>query len=94
MLKPEDIDHLSTLARIALSPEEKEEFPKQLEAILEYVGEISTVTTAEDAIPRAGELRNVMRTDTDAYSGGTFTEAIIANAPNQEDGYVKVQQIF
>lgn len=94
MLKPEDIDHLATLARIDLSQEEKEEFPKQLEAILAYVGEVSKVTTKEDAVPRVGALRNVMREDTDVRPGGEFTDAIIENAPHKEDGYVKVQQIF
>ena len=63
MIKPEDIDHLATLARIDLSPEEKEEFPKQFEGILAYVGEVSKVTTKEDAVPRVGALRNVMRPD-------------------------------
>lgn len=94
MLKPEDIDHLSTLARIALSDEEKQEFPSQLEAILAYVGEVSQVATIEDAVPRVGPLYNVMRPDTDAREGGEFTEAILENAPHKQDGYVKVQQIF
>ena len=94
MLKREDIDHLATLARIALSEEEKEAFPKQLDAILTYVSEIGTVTTKEDATPRAGELRNVMRPDSDAREGGEYTDAILSNAPQSEDGYLKVQQIF
>ena len=94
MLKREDIDHLATLARLSLSEEEKEEFPKQLEAILAYVGEVSKVTTKEDTVPRIGALRNVMREDSDVRPGGEFTAAIIENAPHKEDGYVKVQQIF
>ncbi len=94
MIKPEDIDHLAILARIDLSPEEKEEFPKQFEGILAYVSEVSSVTTEEDAVPRVGALRNVMRPDTDVRTGGEFTDAIIENAPHKQDGYVKVQQIF
>ncbi len=94
MLKPEDIDHLATLARITLSEAEKLEFPKQFEAILDYVGEVSTVVTLEDATERVGSLRNVMREDSEAYPGGEFTKAILQNAPRKEDNYIKVQQIF
>ena len=94
MLKREDIDHLATLARITLSEEEKVELPKQLEAILSYVSEISTVATEEDAIPRAGALRNVMRPDEKPREGGEFTDSILENAPHKQDGYIKVQQIF
>jgi Asp-tRNA(Asn)/Glu-tRNA(Gln) amidotransferase C subunit len=61
---------------------------------LEYVGEVSKVATEEDAIPRVGNLRNVMRPDTDVRPGGEFTAAILENAPHKQDGYVKVQQIF
>ncbi len=94
MLKREDIDNLATLARIALSEEEKEAFPEQLDAILSYVSEIGTVATIEDTTPRAGELRNVMRPDSDAHEGGEYTDTILKNAPQHEDGYLKVQQIF
>jgi aspartyl-tRNA(Asn)/glutamyl-tRNA(Gln) amidotransferase subunit C len=94
MIKREDIDHLATLARIALSEQEKVEFPAQLEAILAYVGEVSSVVTASDATPRAEALRSVMRPDTHPREGGTFTAPILENAPHKEDGYVKVQQIF
>ena len=58
------------------------------------MSEISSVATEEDVIPRAGELRNVMREDVDAYLGGEFTERILNNAPRTEDHYVKVNQIL
>jgi Asp-tRNA(Asn)/Glu-tRNA(Gln) amidotransferase C subunit len=34
-----------------------------------------------------------MRPDADAYAGGEYSQAILANAPHAEDGYVKVNQI-
>lgn len=93
MLKPEDIDHLATLARIMLSDKEKAEFPKQLEAILAYVGEISEVVT-EDRPVTPGLVKNVMRQDGDASVPGAYSEAILKNAPDTEDGYIKVKQII
>ena len=94
MLQRNDVEHLAMLARIALSEEEKDEFVGELDSVLSYVSEISKVTTKEDAIPSVGELHNVMRADDDVRPGGEFTEAILKNAPDTEDGYVKVKQIF
>ena len=94
MLERKDVEHLGLLARISLSEEEKDEFTSELDSVLSYVSEISSVATEVDIIPEAGELRNVMRRDDNANSGGEFTEDILKNAPDTEGGYVKVKQIF
>ncbi len=94
MLKKEDIEYLATLARITISEEEKAELPGKLDPVLAYVSEISSVVTAEEAAPRVGNLRNVMREDVNPNPGGTFTNAILANAPRKEDGYFKVERIM
>ncbi len=93
MLKKEDIEHLATLARLAISEEEKELFVTQLDSVLGYVSEISAIATTH-ATPTAGMLRNVLREDAHPNQGGTFTEAILNNAPHREGHYVKVEQIF
>ena len=94
MLKKEDIEHLADLARITISPEEKASLPSELDAILAYVSEIVGVVTEKEVAPRAGKLRNVLREDRDAYSGGEWSEPILANAPHAEAGYFKVEQIM
>ncbi len=94
MLKKEDIEHLATLSRMAISEEEKGSMAAQLDSVLSYVSELSKVVTKEESAPRAGLLRNVMREDADPYPGGEFTDAILENAPHQQDGYLKVGQIF
>lgn len=94
MLQRNDVEHLGLLARISLTEEEKDEFTSELDSVLSYVGEISSVATEADAIPLVGELRNVMRADDVLNPGGEFTEEILKNAPATEDGYVKVKQIF
>lgn len=94
MLTKDDIKHLSVLARIAVSEEEEESLAKGLDAVLGYVSEVAAVATEKDVVPRAGDLRNVMREDDDAYPGGGFTDMILKNAPDTEDGYLKVKQIF
>ena len=94
MLTKDDIKQLSVLARVAISEEEEGGLAKDLDAVLSYLSEISAIATEADSLPRAGELRNVMRTDTNVYPGGEFTDAILENAPDTEDGYLKVKQIF
>ncbi|OGZ07107.1 MAG: hypothetical protein A3D65_00655 [Candidatus Lloydbacteria bacterium RIFCSPHIGHO2_02_FULL_50_13] len=94
MLTTKDIEHLGDLARIGISEEEKEGLAKDLDSVLAYVSEISHIAAESDASPRVGELRNVLREDGDAYAGGEWTEAILANAPRTEDGYFKVGQIM
>jgi len=94
MLKKEDILHLSALARISISEEEKTELAAEIGSVLEYVSVISGVVTEAKRAPTPGELRGVMREDVEAYSGGEWSEAILANAPHKEDGYFKVGQIM
>lgn len=94
MLQRNDVEHLGLLARISLSEDEKDEFASELDSVLLYVSEISKVATAADVVPEAGELRNVLRDDDNVNVGGVFTDAILNNAPDTEDGYVKVKQIF
>ncbi len=101
MLQKEDIEHLATLARVAISEEEKTSFATQLDSVLSYVSDISKVATTEAAegkglTPhlRAGTLRNVTRPDVDPSVGGEYTADFLANAPAHEDGCVKVQKII
>ncbi len=94
MLEKKDIDHLTELARLFVPEEEKDALVKDLQAILAYVSELNAVTADTGAAPEAGALRNVMREDDIPTPGGTYTEAILANAPKVENGYVKVRAIF
>ena len=94
MLKKEDIEHLSTLSRVEVSEDEKEDLAGQLDSVLAYVGEIAKIATGGDAMPVPGSLRNVLRDDTDQNPGGEYTDAIIKNAPHHEKGYVQVKRIM
>lgn len=94
MIDRNDIQQLAILARVAVSENEEESLAKDLDAVLLYVSEVSSIATNADLVLRAGNLKNVMREDTDAYAGGGFTDAILANAPATEDGYLKVNKIL
>ena len=88
-----DVEHLAGLARIAVSDSEKELLRRDLEEILAYVSQVTKVT-AELVTPTAGELRNVMREDTEPHEVGMFTEEILKQAPSREGNRVFVKKIM
>ena len=66
-----------------------------MESILVYVGEISSgVALNGSAVGQADTHRNILREDEEPHVSGMYTEDILAAAPDQEDGYVKVKAIL
>lgn len=87
-----DIDHVARLARLTLTEDEKSRLRDQLALILDHAAKVSEVA-ADDvpptsyAIPRA----NVYRDDVPEPS---LPQAeALANAPETEDGRIKVVRI-
>lgn len=87
-----DLDNLSTLARINIKDDEKEEMIASMQAILGYVGEINSVSGSLEKPEEV--LVNIVREDVVTSAAGSNTEALLANAPATEDGYVKVAQVL
>ncbi len=92
-MKKEDLDKLAKLSRLSLTDEEKEKLALEFDSILGYVSEIEKVSVGERVL-EAGLLRNIMREDGEPHESGLYTEAILNNAPDTEDGYLKVKQVF
>lgn len=63
MISPDEIKNLASLARIDLSAAEAEKLPRDLDAILAYVGELKTVPGAISGEPIVGENYNRLRPD-------------------------------
>lgn len=88
----EELDNLSTLARITIAPEEKEKMLTDVQAILGYISEINDV---QGELTRGEEsVYNVVREDVITHPTGSNTDAILADAPAVKDGYVKVEQVL
>ena len=88
----QDLDNLSALARIDITPEEKPKMLANMQAILGYVSEINEV---EGSLTRGEEnIFNVVREDIVTHDTGTNTEALLNEAPAVVDGYVKVEQVL
>jgi len=93
VIKKEDVEYLSKLARISLKEEEKIKFEKELEKILEYVSKLNEVNT-ENVTPSYHVLpiKNVFREDIPDKS--TSKEEILKNAPDRDENFFKVPRII
>lgn len=93
MLGIKDIDKLAGLARIEIPAAEKKTLCQEVDSILNYVGEIQKLS-GEVLDKEAGVVRNVFREDKDPHLPGAFTEELLAEAPEKEEGYVRVKKIL
>ncbi|MDP6924440.1 MAG: Asp-tRNA(Asn)/Glu-tRNA(Gln) amidotransferase subunit GatC [Candidatus Scalindua sp.] len=89
----EEMDHLSDLAMLKLSAEDKDLFTKQLNTILEYFDELQEVDTSDiEATSHVLPIRNVFRED-------KVEESIplcecLQNAPQIKNGFFVVPKII
>jgi aspartyl-tRNA(Asn)/glutamyl-tRNA(Gln) amidotransferase subunit C len=88
-----DVDHVARLARLELTPEERERFRRQLGLILEHAERVRELA-AEDVPPTSHPIprANVMRPD--APEPTLSQEEALAGAPEVEDGRFKVPRIL
>ena len=92
-LSLEEVDHVAALARLGLSDDERERLRDQLSTILGHISALNRLDT--EAIPPTAQviaLTNVMRDDDVRPS--LPREAILANAPRQQDGFFEVHAIL
>lgn len=87
-----NIDHVAKLARLALTPEEKEKFSAQLGDILSYIEHLKEVDVSQvEATAHAFPLYNVWRED--VPKEGLPVEKALMNAPAQRDNMVIVPKV-
>ena len=94
MLEIKDVEKLAKLARIKLTEEEMGKLLKEVDPILGYVAQLKEVVSIVGEEKKAGELRNVTRDDVNPTKTGTNTADIVANMPNSQDDYLKVEKIL
>ncbi len=89
----EDVNKLSSLARIEMSDEEKAEFLGNMQSILGYVDQIKNADIG--GVEReVGAVKNVFREDASINQSGKYTDQILAQMPDTENGFLKVKQIL
>jgi aspartyl-tRNA(Asn)/glutamyl-tRNA(Gln) amidotransferase subunit C len=88
----QELDNLSSLARIDITKDEKQKMLQDMQAILGYVSEINDIEG--DGVKQEYLVHNVVREDIVTHSTGSNTEALMNEAPATKDGYVKVEQVL
>ncbi len=90
----DEIKKLALLSRIDLSNEEAESLREELENILGYVDQLSDVDTEGlETTSQVTGLTNQMRKD-EIKDYGVDREDLLKNAPDTQDGYIKVKKVL
>lgn len=93
LITQKDVEHVAKLARIAITPEERDRFQGQLENILEYVAQLKGKNT-DGVSPTAHPLdvTNVWRED----EPRPFPDipAVLKNAPEKEETFYRVKKVI
>lgn len=94
MPKPEDLklDHIANLARINLTPEEKERYAAQLGDVLKYIEQLNEVNV-EGVEPTAHAFPVVNVWAEDVPEPGLSVEDALRNAPEKRDNMVVVPKV-
>jgi aspartyl-tRNA(Asn)/glutamyl-tRNA(Gln) amidotransferase subunit C len=93
IMEIKDVEKLAQLARIELPDSEKEGILNDLKSILGYINQIEQVDVSSVKDVQY-TLRNVMRADENPHETGANTKEIIAEMPESQDGFLKVQSIL
>lgn len=94
MTAPADlnINHLATLSRLALTPEEKAKFSAQLGDILGYIEQLKQVNVdGVEPTAHATPIFNVLQPD--VPRAGLPAEEALRNAPQQRDNMIVVPRV-
>ena len=90
-----DVNHIAKLARLGLSPEEKDKFAKELAAILAFVEKLKEADTQNvEPTAQATGRQNVMRPDEAKKQEEKTCRQILANTPETKNNYIKVKAVF
>ena len=88
-----DIEHLSLLARLNLSDEEKQLFSRQVDSIIEYINTLNELdTTQVEPTAHILPMKNVFRED--VLNVSLPREKAMQNAPEKNDDFYRVPRII
>ncbi|AEP00827.1 Asp-tRNA(Asn)/Glu-tRNA(Gln) amidotransferase subunit GatC [Weizmannia coagulans] len=91
-ISKEQVQHVADLARLEMNETETEKFTKQLGDIIHFAESLNELdTTGVPPTTHVLEIRNVMREDT--VEKGLPRELVLKNAPDTQDGMIRVPTI-
>jgi aspartyl-tRNA(Asn)/glutamyl-tRNA(Gln) amidotransferase subunit C len=92
-ISEDQVKHVAHLARLAITEEETEMLTNQLDKIITFAEQLNELNT-DNVEPTAHvlEIKNVMRED--RAQQGLPREEVLKNAPEHQDGQIKVPGIM
>ena len=92
-INKEGVRHVANLARLEFNEEETQDFTYQLGRILDYIGKLNELDT-EDVEPTSHihPLHNISKPD--VVKTSLPRDAVLANAPEAEEGYFGVPRVI
>ncbi len=88
-ISDETIEYVGILAKLELSPQEREEAKHDMGRMLDYIDKLNELDTSGiEPMSHVFPVSNVFRED--VVTNGDDHENILANAPEQKDGAFKV----
>lgn len=95
VLTPQDVSHIATLSRLALTPSEAEQYAKELTVIFGFVEQLNEVDTSgvEETCQVTG-LMHVLREDNPLASSDITKDAIRGSFPASRAGLLLVPGVF
>lgn len=89
----EEVKHVAHLARLAITEDDALMFQKQLDAIITFSEQLNELNTdGVEPTSHVLEIKNVLRED--EPSQGLPQDLVLKNAPDQQDGQIKVPAII
>ena len=93
-MEKEDIVHLAKLARIGITDTEIESLKADIESVLAYVSDINTITADISLTKKVSARYNIFRDDVVTVKEGSYTDAILNEAPNVKGRHFQVKKIL
>ena len=85
VISDETIEYVGILAKLSLSPQEKEEAKKDMSRMLDYIDRLNELdTSGVEPMSHIFPVNNVFRED--VVENGDDRENMLANAPQKKDG--------
>lgn len=95
MLSKEEIQHIATLARVGLAEKDVEKYQHDLSEILDYFKKLEEADVSNvEPIGHITGMQDVFRSDKNEDFGSIGEEAILRNAPEKKEGYIKVKSVL
>jgi len=93
IISDETIEYVGILAKLELSPEEKEQAKKDMGRMLDYIDKLGELdTSGVEPMSHVFPVKNVFRQD--IVTNGDMREEILKNAPAEKDGMFVVPRTF